>query len=140
MSEENKAVYRRAWNELINQANLDIVDELFAPNYVFHDPHFAMSGRDELKGFAAALHGGFSDIRFSIDDMIADGDKVLKRFTLTCTHTGDFMGIPPSGKRLTLTGLTLGRIANGQIVEDWEGADWLGWQQQLGIIPEPTVA
>ena len=72
--------------------------------------------------------------------MIAEGDKVLKRFTLTCIHTGDFMGIPPSGKRLTLTGLTLGRIANGQIIEDWEGADWLGWQQQLGIIPEPATA
>jgi len=82
----------------------------------------------------------FADICFSIDDMIAEQDKVLKRFTLTGTHIGDFMGIPPSGKRLTLTGLTIGRISNGQIVEDWEGADWLGWQQKLGIIPELSPA
>lgn len=140
MSEENKATYSRAWNELVNQGNLDIVDELFAPNYVFHDPHFPMSGREELKGFATALRQGFSDIRFTIDDMISEGDEVLKRFTLTGAHTGDFMGIPPSGKRLTLTGLTLGRLANGQIIEDWEGADWLGWQQQLGVIPAPAAA
>ena len=140
MSEANKAIYRRAWHELINERNLGIVDDLFAPNYVFRDPHFPMNGRDDLRGFATALHEGFSDIRITFDDMIAEGDRVLKRFTLTCVHTGDFMGIPPSGKRLTLTGLTLGRIANGQIIEDWEGADWLGWQQQLGIIPEPATA
>lgn len=138
MSGESKAIYSRAWDELVNKRNLDIVDELFAPNYVFHDPHFPISGRDALKGFATALHDGFSGICFTIDEMVAEGNRVLQRFTLTCTHTGDFKGIPPSGKKLVLTGLTLGRVANSQIVEDWGGADWLGWQQQLGIIPETT--
>jgi predicted ester cyclase len=65
--------------------------------------------------------------------LIGEGDKIVKRFTLTCTHTGDFMGLPASGRRLTLTGVSLGRMAHGQIIEDWQGADWLSWQQQLGI-------
>ncbi len=137
MSEANKAIFSRAWEELINKGNLDIVDELFAQDYVFHDPHFPLSGRDELKGFATALRDGFSEIHLKIDDLVSEGDRVVKRFTLTGTHTADFMGIPPSGKTLTLTGLTMGRIANGQIAEDWEGADWLGWRQP-GIIPEPA--
>ncbi len=140
VTEENKAIYSRAWNELFNKGNPGIVDELFAPNYVLHDPHFPINGRDALKEFAISLHNGFSGIRFTIDDLVAEGNKVLKRFTLTCTHTGDFMGLPPSGKKLILTGLTLGRVVNGLIVEDWEGADWLGWQQQLGVITEPTTA
>ncbi len=133
MSAEIKAMYSRAWNELINKGNTGIVDELFAPNYVRHDPHFPMSGRDALKDFAISLHNGFSGIRFTIDDMVAEGNKILQRFTLTCTHTGEFMGLPPSVKKLVLTGLTLERVADGWIVEDWGGADWLGWQQQLGI-------
>ena len=138
MSETNKAIYSRVWQELMNTRNLDIVDEMFAPNYVLHDPHFPMRGREALKRFVTALHNGFADIRLTIDDLIAEGNKVVKRFTLTCTHTGAFRGIPPSGKRLTLTGLTLGRIAHGQILEEWEGTDWLGWQQQLRIILEPV--
>jgi steroid delta-isomerase-like uncharacterized protein len=139
MSETNKAIYSRAWQELMNTRNLAIVDELFAPNYVRHDPHFPLRGREALKRFVTTLHNGFSDIRFTIDDLIAEGNKVVKRFTLTCTHTGTFRETPPSGKRLTLTGLTLGRIAHGHILEEWEGTDWLGWQQQLGIIPEPAA-
>ncbi len=139
MSEMHKAIYSQAWQELMNTRNLAIVDELFAPNYVRHDPHFPLRGREALKWFVTVLHNGFSDIRFTLDDLIVEGNKVVKRFTLTCTHTGAFRGIPPSGKRLTLTGLTLGRIAHGHILEEWESTDWLGWQQQLGIIPEPAT-
>jgi steroid delta-isomerase-like uncharacterized protein len=140
MSEANKAIYSRAWQELMNTRNLAIVDELFAPNYVLHDPHVPLSGREALKRFTTALHQGFSDLRCTLDDLIAEGDKVVQRFTLTGTHTGAFGELPPSGKRLTLTGLTLGRIAYGHIVEEWRGADWLSWHQQLGLIPESTTA
>ena len=136
MSETNKAIYRRAWQELMNQRNLAIVDELFAPNYVLHDPHVPLSGREALKYFTSVLHQGFSDLRFTLDDVLAEGDKVVQRFTLTGTHMGALRELPPSGKRLTLTGLTLGRITYGHIVEEWRGADWLSWHQQLGIIPE----
>ena len=139
MSEANKAIYCRAWQELMNQRNLTIVDELFAPNYVRHDPHFPLRGREALKGFVTAMHTGFSALRFTIDDLIVEGNTIVKRFTLTCTHTGAFSGMPASGKRLTLTGLTLSRMAHGQILEEWESTDWLGWQQQLGIIPETTT-
>jgi predicted ester cyclase len=137
MSEANKAIYRRAWQELMNQRNLAIVDELFAPNYVLHDPHVPLSGREALKHFTAALHQGFADLRLTLDDLLAEGDKVVQRFTLTGTHTGAWQALLPSGTRMTLTGLILGRIAYGQIVEEWRGADWLSWHQQLGMIPDP---
>jgi predicted ester cyclase len=139
MSEANKAIYRRAWQELMNQRNLAIVDELFAPNYVLHDPHVPLSGRKALKHFTVALHQGFADLRLTLDDLLAEGDKVVQRFTLTGTHTGALRALLPSGKRMTLTGLILGRIAYGQIVEEWRGADWLSWYQQLGMIPESTA-
>ena len=76
----------------------------------------------------------------TIDDLISEGGKVVSRFTLTCTHTGDFMSLQSSGKRLTLTGLTLGRIAHNHIVEEWGGTDWLSWQQQLRLISESASA
>jgi predicted ester cyclase len=139
MSKATKALYRRAWQELMNQRNLAIVDELFAPNYVLHDPHAPLTGREALARFTTALHRGFSDLRLTLDDLLAEGDRVVQRFTLTGTHTGDFLGLSPGGTRLTLTGLALGRITYGQIVEEWRGADWLSWYQQLGLVLEPML-
>jgi predicted ester cyclase len=123
----------------MNQRNLAIVDELFAANYVLHDPHAPLTGREALTRFATALHQGFSDLRLTLDDLLAEGDRVVQRFTLTGTHTGGFLGLPPCGSRLTLTGLALGRITYGQIVEEWRGADWLSWYQQLGLVLEPIL-
>jgi predicted ester cyclase len=75
----------------------------------------------------------------TLDDLLAEGDRVVQRFTLTGPHTGDFLGLSPCGTRLMLTGLALGRITYGQIVEEWRGADWLSWYQQLGLVLEPIL-
>ncbi len=136
-TEENKAIYRRIWDELLNKGNLAVVDELVAPSYVFHDPQGSFSGPQGLKQFITAFRSAFSDMQFTVEDMIAEGDKVVKRWTLRAKHTGDFMGITPTGKQVEITGTSIGRFADGRSVEDWEALDHLGLMQQLGVVPPP---
>jgi steroid delta-isomerase-like uncharacterized protein len=130
--EENKAIVKR-WNEeLINKGNLDIIDELGDVNYVIHP-----SGRDRaaFRQSAAEMDASFSESSIAIEDTIAEGDKVAIRWTLRWTHTGEYMGIPATGKQVTITGTSIYRVANGKIVEDWANVDMLGMMQQLGAIP-----
>jgi steroid delta-isomerase-like uncharacterized protein len=137
-TEENKAVVRRFTDEVWNTGNLAIIDELFASTWVGHDlPPGLAPGREGLKQMVGAFRAAFSDIRATVDDQIADGDAVAWRWTFQGTHSGAFMGIPPTGKTSTLTGISIDRLASGKFVERWDSADTLGMLQQLGVISAP---
>ena len=136
---ENKATVRRVPDEVFNQGNLSVVDELFAPDYVLHDPGIL---REELRGLEAfkeqwvsMFRTAFPDLRIVIEDQVAEGDKVATRYTGTGTHQGELMGFPPTNNRVEVTGTITSRFAEGKIVEEWDNIDSMGMMQQLGIVP-----
>ena len=139
MSEENKALARRVADDLVNPGNVDAVDEIYAPDYVLHDPSTPedVHGVEGAREFYETVFNAFPDTEISIEELIAEGDKVVTRWTSRGTHQGEFMGLPPSGKRVEVAGVTISRIEGGKIVEDWEFTDALGMMQQLGAIPAP---
>ena len=136
-AEENKAVSRRVAEEVFNGGNVDLADELYAPDYVLHDPSLPedLHGPEGIKRYAAMTLGAFPDIRVAVEDQVAEGDKVVSRWTATGTHTGDLMGIPPTGRRVEISGVTINRFSGGKIAEDWYQSDDLGMMQQLGVVP-----
>jgi predicted ester cyclase len=136
-TEDNKALARRANTEGLNQKNLEIVDELCAPNFVFHNGSITIQGLEAYKQFLSMLFTAFPNARFTVEDMIAEGDTVVIRRTLCGTHKGNLMGIPPAGKQITVTEIAILRVANRKFVEAWNIADDLGLLQQLGVIPMP---
>jgi steroid delta-isomerase-like uncharacterized protein len=142
MSEENKMLERRAIEEIWNRGNYDLVDEIIASDYLGHssNPATETHGPEGVKQFYMALRSAFPDIRFAIEDQVAEGDKVATRWTARATHNGEFQGIPPTGNRGELTGITIDRIAGGKIVECWTEIDDLRLLQQLGLIPSVDVA
>jgi steroid delta-isomerase-like uncharacterized protein len=136
MSEKNLAVTRRDWEETWNQGNLDLIDEHQAADYVGHFlPPGLPAGREGYRQFVKMYRAAFPDVHIAIDDLIASGDKVVTRFTATGTHQGELMGIPATGKKINITGISIYRFVDGQIVEDWAEFDQLGMLTQLGVIP-----
>ena len=138
MSEQNKHVVRRAIEEVYNQGNLDVVEELVSRDFVAHVASENMYGPAGMMQFVASLREAFPDLRMTIDDQIAEGDRVVTRWTARGTHTGSFQGIPPTGKQGTITGIDIDRFAGGKAVECWTNADYLGLMQQLGAVPAST--
>ncbi len=133
-TEENKALIRRIAEEIFNKKNLALADELVDTNYVFHAPGGQEEkGRERFKQMQPKLFTTFPDIRLTIEDMVAEGDKLAYRYTLRGTHKGDFMGIAPTGKQFELSGIAIGRVIGGKIVEEWDSSDMLGMMQQLGV-------
>lgn len=116
-----------------------MADEIFAPNHVNHDPNIPMeaSGPEGMKQLFGMYKSAFPDGRQTIEDQIAEGDKVVSRWSATGTHQGELMGIPPSGNRAEITGITIDRFAEGKIVESWSNYDLLGLMQQIGAVPSP---
>ena len=137
--EENKAIVSRATEEIFNKDNLAVVDELYATNFVSHgsDIPGVTPDREGYKQFVTMSRTALPDFHTTIEDMIAEGDKVVQRFTARGTHKGEFMGIPPTGKQVTITGIAIDRIAGGKIVENWVNMDMLGMMVQLGVVPPP---
>ena len=133
-TEDNKAHVRRGF-EAVNQKNLAVFDELLTPDVVFHSASTTMQGLEAYKQFLSMYMTAFPDLHFTIEDMIAEGDTVVARFTTHGTHQGNFMGIPPTGKQVSGTGMFIDRIVNGKGVEQWFHTDDLGLLQQLGVIP-----
>lgn len=137
--EENKALVRQALDKFWNAHNLAAADEVFAADLVNHDPAAPnVTGLESLKAFAGVLFAAFPDFHVVINDEIAEGDKVTKLWTLHGTQRGEFQGIPPTGKTVTMTGITVYRIANGKIAELTWSYNMLGLLQQLGAIPAPA--
>ena len=141
-SDENKDISRRADEELFNRGNLSIADELFTSNFVYHDPvsHEEWRGPESVKSYATMLRVAFPDLHQTIEEQIAEGDKVAYRWTARGTHQGEFMGIAPTGKRVEMTGISIARLIDGKIEEIWENYDALGMMQQLGIVPSSEQA
>jgi predicted ester cyclase len=138
-TEENKAVVQREIAELFNHTgNLDAADEIYAPNYVGHDPTFGdLHGPEAAKQSAAMYRQAFPDLEATIEDQVAEGDKVVTRFSSRGTHQGQTEAFgPPTGNRVEVTGITIERFSEGKIVEDWTNFDALGLMQQLGLVPE----
>ena len=141
MSEENKAVARRIVEEIWNNKNLAAIDELIAADYQDHTlPPGLPPGREGVKAFIGMYLNAFPDVKITVEDMIAEGDKVATRWSANGTHTGELMGIPATGKRVTVTGLDITRFSGGKSVEFWGQFDQMGMMQQLGVIPTPEEA
>ena len=135
-TEENKANSRRFYEEVINGKNLAAVDELVADNFVAHDfPPDLPPGPTGLKIIVSAFHTGFPDGHLTIDQMIAEGDIVAIRLTFRGTHTGEFQGIAPTGKAVTVPVLDMVHIVDGKAIELWGGPNQFVLLQQLGVIP-----
>jgi len=128
--EENKTIVRR-FVETYNKGDLDLLDDLVAPDYVDHAHQLSPEG---LKQVIRMALKAFQDYHETIEDIIAEGDKVWIRVTATGTHTGEFMGIAPTGKKITMMFVDMFRIANGKLVEYWEVRDQLDFLKQLGLI------
>jgi steroid delta-isomerase-like uncharacterized protein len=135
--EENKAITRRFLEEIFAGGNLELVDELFAPNFVLHDPSVPQEvrGIEAMKQYITMYRTAYPDTHFTIEDQIAEGDRMVTRWTGQGTHQGELMGIPPTGTGVTVTGIEIDRIAGGRIEETWVSYDALGMMQQLGVIP-----
>jgi len=139
-SEANKAVYRRMVEEVVNKGNFDVVEELFDPSYVDHGaPPGMPEGLEGVKWIFGAFRAGFPDVKFTIDDMVSQGDVVATLVHGEGTQTGPFMGIPASGKHARWRSVGFFRVRDGKIVEHWGIPDMLGLLIQLGVIPPPPA-
>jgi steroid delta-isomerase-like uncharacterized protein len=135
--EQNKATVRRFAAELLNTGDFAVADDLLAPDFAIYGFPGVPPTRAGLEQVLTAFRSAFPDWRDTIDDMVAEGEHVVVRLTGTGTHQADFMGIPPTGKQVTLSGMALYRLRDGKIVEDRVQLDMLGMLQQLGVIPAP---
>ncbi len=138
MSAHNKALVHRYVEEVLNRKNLALIDELVAPTFIDHDSSMPdAKGPAGVKRLAAMVHTSFPDLHFTVEDMVAEGDKVVYRYTVRGTHQGDFMGIAPTGRQFAVTGIHIYRVGDGKFQEEWENWDMLGLMRQLGVLPEP---
>jgi steroid delta-isomerase-like uncharacterized protein len=139
MSEEqNKVIFRRYVEEVGNEGNLDLADEIF-DRYLAHqsDGSVLERGPEDVKRFMGEFREGFPDFHSTIEDMVAEGDKVVTRWTMRGTHRGEFRGIAPTGKQIAVTGIGIFRFSpEGKVVESWDNFDQLGMMRQLGALPE----
>ena len=135
-----KALVRRELEELFGRGNLDVADEIVATDYVGHDPALPepIRGPEGLKQMVGGYRAAFPDLEVTVEQQIAEGDLVVTRWKARGTHRGELMGIAPTGRQATITGISIERVVDGKIVEDWTNWDTLGMMQQLGAIPEPA--
>ena len=135
-AETNKATIRRIVEEIQNGDNLALIDELVAPTFVNHTPAPSLSpDREGIKHLLSMFRAAFPDGVMTIEDMIAEGDKVVSRKTYRGTHQGEFLGIPPTGRQVSVGLIDIMRLIDGQVVEHWSVGDDLSMLQQLGVLP-----
>ncbi len=134
--EDNIKMYTNVWDEILNKGNIDMIDTHFASNYVNKTVTSTVNGQAEAKEFFGAFLTGFSDIEFVVDEVFGVNDRIVKRWTFNGTHTGEFSGVPATGKKITVKGVSIARIENGKIAEELDYMDDLGFLQQLGVMPQ----
>jgi steroid delta-isomerase-like uncharacterized protein len=136
--DENKAIALRYFQEVWGQGNFTLEDQLLAPDYVDHQPAPGFPpNRLGHHQFLVHFRSAFPDVRYTMDDLIAEGDRVMDRWTVHATHLGEFLGVPPTGKAITFWGIDILRIVNGLITEIWHLEDQLSVLEQLGVIAAP---
>lgn len=137
-TEKNKATILRFWEEVFNGRELSLIEELFTTDWVYHgvggQKIYGMKG---LKEFLTDYYSAFPDIQVKVENLVAEGDKVVSHVTSRGTHKGELMGIAPTGKQVTVPVICISRFVGGKIVEDWEMIDLFGMMQQLDVIPSP---
>ena len=136
--EHNKVILNRFWEEVFNRRNLDLIDELFTQDWSYHGAAGQeLKGPQALKEFLSMFFNAFPDLEVTVEDLIAEGDKVVSHVTGRGTHKGELMKIAPTGKQVTITVICISRFEEERIAEDWELIDLFGMMQQLGVIPPP---
>lgn len=135
-AEENRAVIRRAYDELWNEREVSVVDELVAEDFLNHAaPPGRQRGRQGLKDVVRMFEGAFPDFRYEVEDVISEGEKVAVRDVFTGTHRGEFMGVPATGNRVAMEAIHIYRFGGGKLAEHWVARDDLGMMRQLGAVP-----
>ncbi len=135
-TEENKANARRAFEEVMNKGDLSVANEIIATDYVGHAPGMPdFKGPEGFRQYMTMMRTAFPDIHLTVEDTVAEGDKVVNRYTGRGTHKGELMGIAPTGKQATITGMVISHYVGGKQVEAWVSSDMLGMLQQLGVAP-----
>jgi steroid delta-isomerase-like uncharacterized protein len=143
MTLDAKALARRLVEEVWSRGELAVADELVAADYVGHSSSpetGGTRGREGYKQYFAARRGAFPDIRFTVEDQVAEGDRVVTRWTARGTHAGEFAGVPPTGRAGVVSGTTTYRLADGKVAECWTNADDLGLLRLIGAVPAPGRA
>jgi steroid delta-isomerase-like uncharacterized protein len=141
MSEENKALIQRFVEEAFNKGNVDVADEVYSPTFLSHEPTGPVERSPEyVENFVNMYLSAFPDGRTTMEDLVAEGGRVAYRWTYRGTHQGELMGIPPTGREVTITGITIDSVSDGRIAEEWNHFDQLGLLQQLGVVPTPGAA
>jgi steroid delta-isomerase-like uncharacterized protein len=140
MSEENKEKMRRFLEEAFGQGKTEVVDELLHSDFVCYDPNSEtgeIRGADTIKGEIEYFHSAVPDLTYTVVDQVAEGDKVVSRYTVSGTHQGEFFGVAGTGNRIEMTGINIDRFdESGKLIEEWPEYDLLGAMKQIGAIPE----
>ena len=136
-AEDNKALVRRYYEEVLTQGNLALLDELFTPAFVSRGPTGPEAGLEAFRQAVLRSRAAFPDLQVRVEDQVAEGEKVASRWMVRGTHRGAFAGVPPTGRQVTATAIHIHRVADGRIAELWEQFDLLGLLQQLGVVPGP---
>jgi len=137
MSADNKTIIRRLYEEVWNKRKLEVISEIVSPSHALQGPNISGSsvGPEAYKRQFLLFLAGYSDLHFTIDDIIAEKDKVVACWTFSGTHRGDFMGIPATNKKVSMDGMTIHHLAGGKIMDSYGNWDALGMMQQLGVVP-----
>jgi steroid delta-isomerase-like uncharacterized protein len=141
-AEQNKSIVRRWVESAWNHGDFGMLNEAYLPNYVLHDPQSPapVSGPQALREYITAYRTAFPDLHMTVEDIVAEGDRVAWRFRSTGTQTGTLANIPPTGKTAVVSGTLISRFENGKWAEDYLAFDLLGLLQQLGVVPAPQTA
>lgn len=141
-AEENKAVSRRWFEEVFGEGKLELADELMAADVTIHEPATPAlpDGIEGARQLVSTYRSAFPDLHFTVEDVLAEGDKVVVRWTGRGTHNGDLPGIPATGRNSTVTGISIDRFENGKVAESWINWDTLGMLRNIGVMPAPQTA
>ncbi len=139
IEEQNKDVIQRYWYGKWNERRPEILDELQMPDVQYHSSSMQLNGVEEYKQAYGMFLSAFHDTKITIEDMIAEDDKVITQVTMHGVHRGEFEDIPPTGKSISISGFTLYRLVDGKIAEEWESLDELGMMTQLGMELRPKA-
>ena len=138
-TEQNKALVRKLIEEVFNRGNMGVVEELFSPNFVESEelPPGTPAGKEGVKQMVVMLHSAFPDFKATVEDILAEGDKVVVRQTWSGTQKGEWMGVPPTGRHVSIGVIDIIQMVDGKFVEHWGQMDSMGMMVQLGAIPMP---